>query len=186
MESTLINPEPPGGRTLTGPYDVTDKSDIDVLHEIGSRIAAADPLHTVLNRVVQFVSSMVACDSVFIYVLEGEDLVLRASKRPHSDVVDRLSLRVGEGITGWVAEHRQPVFERQPQAYFLCAHSRSGHHQICQVGAKDEQHHNGRTEEKKQRGSHLELHRLKSLCSRLHGDLTSEKPFTFKNSRIGR
>ena len=109
MESTLINPQPPGGRTLTGPYDVTDKSDIDVLHEIGSRIAAADPLHTVLNRVVQFVSSMVACDSVFIYVLEGEDLVLRASKRPHSDVVDRLTLRVGEGITGWVAEHRQPV-----------------------------------------------------------------------------
>ena len=109
MESTLINPEPPGGRTLTGHYDVTDKSDIDVLHEIGSRIAAADPLHTVLNRVVQFVSSMVACDSVFLYVLEGEDLVLRASKRPHADVVDRLTLRVGEGITGWVAEHRQPV-----------------------------------------------------------------------------
>ena len=54
MESTLINPQPPGGRTLTGPYDVTDKSDIDVLHEIGSRIAAADPLHTELNRVVQF------------------------------------------------------------------------------------------------------------------------------------
>jgi uroporphyrinogen-III synthase len=88
---------------------VTDSTDIDVLHEIGSRIAAADPLHTVLNRVVQFVSSMVACDSVFIYVLEGDDLVLRASKRPHSDVVDRLTLRVGEGITGWVAEHRQPV-----------------------------------------------------------------------------
>ena len=88
---------------------VSDSSDIDVLHEIGSRIAAADPLHTVLNRVVQFVSSMVACDSVLIYVLEGEDLVLRASKRPHSDVVDRLTLRVGEGITGWVAEHRQPV-----------------------------------------------------------------------------
>src|SRR6187455_2776623 len=109
MESTLINPELPGGRMLTGHYDVTDKSDIDVLHEIGSRIAAADPLHTVLNRMEQFVSSMVACDSVFIYVLEGEDLVLRASKRPHADVVDRLTLRVGEGITGWVAEHRQPV-----------------------------------------------------------------------------
>ena len=88
---------------------MTDKTDIDVLHEIGSRIAAADPLHTVLNRVVQFVSSMVACDSVLIYVLEGEDLVLRASKRPHSDVVDRLTLRVGEGITGWVAEHKTVV-----------------------------------------------------------------------------
>jgi len=35
--------------------------------------------------------------------------VLRASKTPHPDVVDRLKLRVGEGITGWVAEHRPPV-----------------------------------------------------------------------------
>ena len=86
-----------------------DKSDIDVLHEIGSRIAAADPLHTVLNRVVDFVSSVVQCDSCFIYVLEDDELVLRASKTPHPDVVDRLKLRVGQGITGWVAEHRQPV-----------------------------------------------------------------------------
>jgi uroporphyrinogen-III synthase len=86
-----------------------DESDIDVLHEIGSRIAAADPLHEVLFRVVQFASSVVHCDSCFVYVLDEDALVLRASKTPHPDVVDRLKLRVGEGITGWVAAHRQPV-----------------------------------------------------------------------------
>lgn len=90
----------------TGP-DVSD--DIDLLHEIGSRIASADPLHGVLARVVEFISSVVSCDSCFIYVLDGDALVLRASKTPHPDVVDRLTLRVGQGITGWVAEHRQPV-----------------------------------------------------------------------------
>lgn len=87
--------------------DVSD--DIDLLHEIGRSIAAADPLHAVLTRVVEFVSSVVACDSCFIYVLEEDELVLRASKTPHPDVVDRLKLRVGQGITGWVAEYRQPV-----------------------------------------------------------------------------
>lgn len=86
-----------------------DESDIDVLHEIGSRIAAADPLHEVLTRVVHFASSVVQCDSCFIYVLDDDALVLRASMTPHPDVVDRLKLRVGQGITGWVAEHRQPV-----------------------------------------------------------------------------
>jgi uroporphyrinogen-III synthase len=85
------------------------KTDIDLLHEIGSRIAAADPLHAVLSRVVHFVTSVVHCDSCFVYVLEQSDLVLRASKTPHPDLVDRLKLRVGQGITGWVAEHRQPV-----------------------------------------------------------------------------
>ena len=89
--------------------DVNAKSDIDLLHEIGSRIAAADPLHAVLSRVVDFVSTIVQCDSCFVYVLEDDDLVLRASKTPHPDVVDRLKLRVGQGITGWVAEHRTPV-----------------------------------------------------------------------------
>jgi signal transduction protein with GAF and PtsI domain len=89
--------------------DVDGKSDIDVLHEIGSRIAAADPMHAVLARVVDFVSSVVQCDSCFVYVLEDDELVLRASKTPHPDVVDRLKMRVGQGITGWVAEHRRPV-----------------------------------------------------------------------------
>jgi signal transduction protein with GAF and PtsI domain len=83
--------------------------DIEILHEIGSRIAAADPLHEVLKRVVDFVSAVVKCDSCFVYVLEDDHLVLRASKNPHPEVVDRLKLRVGQGITGWVAEHHQPV-----------------------------------------------------------------------------
>ena len=96
-------------KTITSLVDVTEKSDIDLIHEIGSRIAAADPLHDVLGRVVDLVSTLIHCDSCFIYVLEEDALVLRASKTPHPDVVDRLKLRVGEGITGWVAEHRQPV-----------------------------------------------------------------------------
>jgi uroporphyrinogen-III synthase len=44
-----------------------------------------------------------------VYVLEDDALVLRASKQPRPHAVDRLKLRVGQGITGWVAEHRQPV-----------------------------------------------------------------------------
>ena len=94
---------------VTDKSDGAAKSDIDLLHEIGSRIAAADPMHAVLGRVVDFVSSVVPCDSCFVYVLEEDELVLRASKTPHPDVVDRLKLRVGQGITGWVAEHRRPV-----------------------------------------------------------------------------
>jgi signal transduction protein with GAF and PtsI domain len=88
---------------------VPSKSEMELLHEIGSRIASADPLHTVLARLVHFVTSLVRCDACFVYVLEQQDLVLRASKTPHPDVVGRLKLRVGQGITGWVAEHRQPV-----------------------------------------------------------------------------
>lgn len=82
---------------------------LDFLHDLGTRIAAADPLHEVLNEIVEFVAEHVSCDSCFIFVLEGEELVLRASKNPHPEVLDRLRMRVGQGITGWVAEHREPV-----------------------------------------------------------------------------
>src|SRR5207248_5167271 len=83
--------------------------ELDMLHEIGNRIAVADPLPEVLGRAVEVISAVVECDSCFIYILEGDELVLRASKNPHPEVVDRLKLRVGQGITGWVAERLEPV-----------------------------------------------------------------------------
>ena len=86
-----------------------EDSHLDLLHEIGVRLATADGFREVLTRVVEFASALVKCDSCLIYVLEGEELVLRASKNPHPEVVDRLKLRVGQGITGWVAEHKEPV-----------------------------------------------------------------------------
>ncbi|HEV3206423.1 MAG TPA: GAF and ANTAR domain-containing protein [Terriglobales bacterium] len=72
-------------------------------------MASADALHEVLARVVDFASALIKCDSCLIYVLENEELLLRASKNPHPEVVDRLKLQIGQGITGWVAEHREPV-----------------------------------------------------------------------------
>jgi signal transduction protein with GAF and PtsI domain len=86
-----------------------EDSHVEVIHEIGVRLAQADGFHDVLNRVVEFATALVKCDSCLIYVLEGDELVLRASRNPHPDIVDRLKLRVGQGITGWVAEHNEPV-----------------------------------------------------------------------------
>jgi uroporphyrinogen-III synthase len=82
---------------------------INFLHQVSSRIAAADPLHVVLGSIVEFVTTVIPCDSCFIYVLEQGKLVLRASKNPHADLVDRLGVQLGQGITGWVAENREPV-----------------------------------------------------------------------------
>jgi hypothetical protein len=69
---------------------------VNLLRDIGSRWDAADPVHDVLARLVDFASALVKCDSSRIYVLEGDELVLRASKTPHPEVVDRLKLRMGQ------------------------------------------------------------------------------------------
>jgi signal transduction protein with GAF and PtsI domain len=86
-----------------------DSRDIDFLHEIGSRMAAADPFHAVLQQVVEFVVQIARCDSCFVYVLEGTRLVMRASKNPHAESVDHVDMALGQGITGWVAQNVQTV-----------------------------------------------------------------------------
>jgi PAS domain S-box-containing protein len=81
---------------------------LNFLDELATE-AQSSSLHEVLEKLVVFATGLVESDSCFIYVREGEDLVLRASKNPHQEIVNRLTLKVGEGITGWVAEHRQTV-----------------------------------------------------------------------------
>lgn len=95
--------------TYTPNQAVTNHPDIEFLLEMASQMATADPLREVLARVVEFSASIVQCDSCFLYALEQDELILRASKNAHPEVVDRLRLRLGQGITGWVAQHRKPV-----------------------------------------------------------------------------
>jgi signal transduction protein with GAF and PtsI domain len=88
---------------------VDESTEGDGLHDIASRITAGDSLHDVLERVLEFISWIARFDSCFVYVLEGNELVLRASRNSHSEVLDRVKLPLGHDITGWVAQHQQPV-----------------------------------------------------------------------------
>ena len=84
-------------------------ADVAMLRAVAGRLSTAAPLAEVLAELVELVGSVVKCDSCFLYVLESNELILRASKTPHPEVVNRLKMRVGQGITGWVAKHREPV-----------------------------------------------------------------------------
>jgi len=104
----------PVSDTAPGPKPVSsgenpNTGDVALLHTVSIRMSRAAPLAEVLTEVVEFAAMVVECDSCFIYVLEDDALVLRASKNPHPEAVDRLKMKMGQGITGWVAEHRHPV-----------------------------------------------------------------------------
>jgi uroporphyrinogen-III synthase len=68
-------------------------------------------LDEVLKEIVTVAEEVSAADSVLIYVVSGgeKDLILRASKNPHPALLQKVSLKLGEGITGWVASQQQPV-----------------------------------------------------------------------------
>lgn len=46
---------------------------------------------------------------VYFYDREEKDLILIASKKPHEKLMGKLSMKEGEGITGWVATHGKVV-----------------------------------------------------------------------------
>src|ERR1700676_1148487 len=87
----------------------SESTEVDLLHDIASRITTADSLHDVLGRVLEFVSWIAKFDSCFVYVLEGNELVLSASRNSHSEELGPPRLPLGRGITGWVAQHQLPV-----------------------------------------------------------------------------
>ncbi len=88
---------------------VDESTEVDFLHDIARRIAAADSLHDVLDRVLDFVSWIAKFDSCFIYVLEANEFILRGSPNSHSKVLESLRLQLGSDNTGWLAQHQRPV-----------------------------------------------------------------------------
>jgi uroporphyrinogen-III synthase len=73
-----------------------------------SRLMVRDlSLPEVLQGVVSLVVEFTECDSCLVYLLDGEELVLCASNRPHPSTIGKLRMKWNEGLTGWVARERR-------------------------------------------------------------------------------
>lgn len=85
--------------------------EIDLLHKVTHIIGSTLDLETMLREIVALVSGLAKADACFIYLREAaqNSLVLSASKTPHPGEVGSLRLKMGEGITGWVAQHNKPL-----------------------------------------------------------------------------
>src|SRR5580698_870686 len=60
-----------------------------------------------LEGVVSMVVEFMACDSCLLYVLHDGELVLCASNNPQPETLGNVRLKLGEGLTGWVARERR-------------------------------------------------------------------------------
>lgn len=70
-----------------------------------------DNIEATLNNITHTLARFFNADSVFIYILDEnkKKLVLMASSTPHPKEIGKLTINPGEGITGWVAVHKEPV-----------------------------------------------------------------------------
>ena len=65
------------------------------------------PLADALDGVVSLVVEFMDCDSCLLYLLQDQELVLCASNNPQPATIGRVKLKLGEGLTGWVARERR-------------------------------------------------------------------------------
>lgn len=83
-----------------------------LLNEVISTVGSTLRLDEVLRHIVDTVVRATSCQIAFIYMYdkEKERLVLTGASEQHQHLVDKISMALGEGIAGWVAQHRAPVF----------------------------------------------------------------------------
>jgi len=72
---------------------------------------AKSSLNELLGRVVQQVVRLLKGDGASIFLLEGDDLVLKATTRPD---VGPARYKIGQGITGAVFTHRKEFWGKMP------------------------------------------------------------------------
>lgn len=90
-------------------YKLSQTQEIKILRSIVGMVGSALALEYVLNDIVEIIVEATRADSVFIYLTSDTKKTLRlmASKIPHDAEVGHLFLRMGEGLTGWVAKENK-------------------------------------------------------------------------------
>lgn len=86
-------------------------SQIALLHRISSIVSSELSLDEMLGEIVGLTAQVTECDACLVYLLDrdSDEIVLRASQVPHAADLGTLRLKMGEGVTGWVVEHKSVV-----------------------------------------------------------------------------
>lgn len=84
--------------------------ELSVLYHITEAVATLE-LDKILHEIVNLASKLTKADSCLVYLLDhrSDTLVLRASKNPHKKILGQIKMKLGEGITGWVAREKKVV-----------------------------------------------------------------------------
>lgn len=86
-------------------------AEVDALRRVGAAVGSAFEVEETLNALVDVALRLTGTESCHIYLLNDSrtELVLRAADEEARPMVGKIRLKVGEGITGWVAREKRYV-----------------------------------------------------------------------------
>jgi len=86
-----------------------------LLNEVISTVGSTLKLDEVLGHLVDIVVRAIPCHAAFFYLYDKdkERLTLESTNHQYKKLVGKIEMALGEGITGWVGMHLQPVILKE-------------------------------------------------------------------------
>jgi len=87
------------------------RSQVELLHQISNIVSSNLGLERILQELIGMAVNVTGCDACLVYLVDhaSHEIVLRASQLPHTREIGNIRMKMGEGITGWVAQHKSVV-----------------------------------------------------------------------------
>lgn len=87
------------------------KGQVELLHQISNIVSSNASLESMLQELISLAVEVTLCDACLVYLVDrtSNEIVLRASQLEHPSEIGKIRMKMGEGITGWVAEHQSVV-----------------------------------------------------------------------------
>ncbi|MCX8022750.1 MAG: GAF domain-containing protein [Syntrophorhabdaceae bacterium] len=87
------------------------EEELKILHEVADYISSNVELDELLQHIVDMIMEFVVADSclIYLYNVGTDELILKASNEKKYLETGRVKIKMGEGVTGWVAKEKKPV-----------------------------------------------------------------------------
>src|SRR5207245_47264 len=83
--------------------------ELSFLVRLAQAAASTQRPDELLELIIRETTSAIGTDVCSLYLLTDRDLLLTATNGLNENMVGKVTMKVGEGITGWVAESRKPA-----------------------------------------------------------------------------
>ncbi len=91
----------------------------EIAQAMGSSLGVSDTMALISSKLSNIVPF--SCCALFLYNEESETLRCRFATGVESEQVQQLTIRNGQGLTGWVARNRRPLVNARPSADYEAA-----------------------------------------------------------------
>ena len=91
----------------------------EIAQALGSSLGVSDTMALISSKLSNIVPF--SCCALFLYNDDTETLRCRFATGIESDIIQTLTIKNGQGLTGWVARNRRPLVNARPSADFEAA-----------------------------------------------------------------